>query len=51
MEKNHFRVDIDIKEQKIYVSLTTDKYNNTNIIYDFIFTKTHCKKYIQKKET
>ena len=31
MEKNHFRVDIDIKEQKIYVSLTTDKYNNTNI--------------------
>ena len=31
MEKNHFRVDIDIKEQKIFVSLTTDKYNNTNI--------------------
>ena len=29
MEKNHFRVDIDIKEQKIFVSLTTDKYNNS----------------------
>ena len=31
MEKNHFRVDINIEEQKIYVSLTTDKYNNIDI--------------------